>query len=263
MFVIILVILGLCTGSFVNALTWRLHAKKDWVKGRSECTHCHQALAPADLIPVFSWAWLHGRCRYCHKKIDDNPLVELVLPALFIFSYVYWPLPWNGEGITLFVFWLIFLVGFMALAVYDLRWLLLPNKIVYPLLVLALLQVLLMSLFFHGGMAKLGAAGLGLLIDGGLFYGLFQLSKGRWIGGGDVKLGALLGLIVGGPGNALLLLFLASLFGTLVAVPLLATGKAGRTSRLPFGPFLLAAAVVVYLFGSTLIHWYKTKLLLY
>ncbi len=268
MIVLFMIAFGLVGGSFINALVWRLHAqqkakskkqkaKLSILRGRSMCPNCRHQLAVLDLIPVFSWLWLRGRCRYCHRPIDDNPLVEALLPAAFVLSYFYWPLSFDSHGSMLFGLWLIFLTGFMALAVYDLRWMLLPNRLVYPLLGLAVGQVLLVTLVFHGGRATLGTAGLGLLIDGGLFYALFQLSGGRWIGGGDVKLGALIGLLVGGPGNALLVLFLASLGGCLIALPLLLTGRATRTSRLPFGPFLLLAAVVTYLFGADLISWYR------
>ena len=139
---------------------------------------------------------------------------------------------------------------------------LLPNKIVYPLFVLAAAQAVLVITIFHGGYKAFGAAFFGLLIGGGIFYILFQLSKGKWIGGGDVKLGALLGLIVGGPAASLLMIFIASSLGSLIAIPLLITGKAGRNTRVPFGPFLITAAIIVYLFGASIIHWYKKQLLL-
>ena len=234
------------------------------------CPQCHHELVVKDLVPVFSWLWLKGRCRYCQKPISPQyPLVELITAGLFVFSYLYWPLKFSAltpllsaQAVTLFIFWLVFLVGFMALAVYDLRWFLLPNKIVYSLLALALLQVIVVVLAFHGGAQSLLEAFWGVIIGGGIFYLLFEVSKGKWIGGGDVKLGTLLGLIVGGPAASFLLLFIASLLGTFVASPLLLTGKANRTTKLPFGPFLLAAAVIVRLFGASLIAWYRKRLFL-
>ncbi|HSD55741.1 MAG TPA: prepilin peptidase, partial [Candidatus Saccharimonadales bacterium] len=68
---LLLIVLGLILGSFVNALVWRLRKNKDWVNDRSECTHCHHKLGPLDLIPVLSWVMLAGKCSYCHKKIED------------------------------------------------------------------------------------------------------------------------------------------------------------------------------------------------
>jgi len=98
--------------------------------------------------------------------------------------------------------------------------------------------------------------GIGTLVFSILLGGLFGNKDSLWIGGGDITLGILLGLLVGGPANALLLIFIASLIGTLLAIPMLAIGKATRSSHLPFGPMLMAAAVIVKLFGAALIGWY-------
>ncbi|MGH7157763.1 MAG: prepilin peptidase [Candidatus Saccharimonadales bacterium] len=253
---VVVIVAGLVLGSFVNALVWRLHEKKDWIKDRSECDYCHHKLGVLDLVPVVSWLVLRGKCRYCGKPINDSPLTELALPALFVASYIWWPQPLQGEGLMLFAFWLVFLVGFLILAVYDIRWFLLPNKIVFPLIGLAVLQLGLQVVLYDGSLREVLGAALGITIISGTFYILFLVSKGRWIGLGDVKLGIVLGILVGGPLPAVLLLFLASLFGMLTSAPLLVAGRASRKSHLPFGPFLLAAMVVVQLFGADIITWY-------
>ena len=256
MIVLLLVGLGLIFGSFINALVWRLHEGKDWVKGRSECSLCHHPLAPKDLVPVFSWLSLGGKCRYCKKPIQDSPIVELVLPILFAGSYSFWPEPLAGGGLFVFVLWLLFLVGFMALAVYDLRWFLLPDVIVFPLIGLAVFQVLGRPLFFDGSWSDVLSAVIGVAVISGLFYLIFEISKGKWIGFGDVKLGIVLGLLAGGALPALLVLFAASLLGMLVSLPLVIAGKADRKSHLPFGPLLIAGIIIVVLFGQGLIDWY-------
>ncbi len=293
MVIVALIVLGLCLGSFVNAFVWRLHeqelleaenesrtkskksgAKKlstassrltaqdlSITKGRSMCVHCHHELSARDLMPVLSYVWLRGKCRYCHKPIDDNPLAELITPLLFVVSYVYWPYSLHGQGLFMFCVWMVFLVGFVTLALYDFKWFLLPERVVFPLIALGLIQVLVVAILYHGGWQTLLLALWGVLISSGLFYGLFVVSKGAWIGFGDVTLGIVLGLILGGPGKAFLLLFVASLLGTLVALPLLVTGKAKRGTHLPFGPFLLLAAIIVYLFGTSLIDWYTGQFL--
>jgi len=273
-----LAIIGLCFGSFVNALVWRLHeqgktAKSKTLKskkalsilnGRSMCVHCHHQLAKKDLVPVYSWLSLGGKCRYCRKPISvQYPVVELLTASLFVLSYIFWPNGFSSQGSVLFIFWLIFLVGFVAMAVYDLKWYLLPNRIIVPLTLLALFQTAIMIILFHGGMSAIREAFFGILVGGGIFYILFQVSKGAWIGGGDVKLGALLGLVIGGPAASLLMLFIASLLGSLVAVPLLVSGRVKRTSRLPFGPFLITASIIVYLFGTSIISWYRRRILMY
>lgn len=262
MVIALLFFLGLVLGSFVNAFVWRLHEKKDWVNDRSECDHCHHKLGALDLIPVVSWVLLRGKCRYCHKPINDSPITEIGLALLFVGSYLAWPQPLQGEGLVLFVFWLVFLVGFAVLAVYDIRWFLLPNKVVFPLIGLAILQLVVQVIWFDGSLRDVLGSALGVLIISGSFYGLFVLSKGTWIGFGDVKLGVVLGILAGGPLPAVLLLFVASLLGLVFSLPLLAAGRAGRKSHIPFGPFLLAGMVVVQLFGADIINWYEQLILI-
>ena len=257
MIVLLLVLGGLVFGSFVNALVWRLHEGRDWVKERSECTHCHHELAPQDLVPVLSWLYLRGKCRYCHRPIQDSPLVELALPAAWLISYLYWPGPLQGLGLFAFIVWLIFLIGFLALAVYDLKWLLLPDVIVWPLVVLAFVQLAAGPVFFGGAWAAVADGLLGACTMSGLFLLIYLISKGNWIGFGDVKLALALGALAGGILPALLVLFVASLLGSFVALVLALQGKAGRKTQLPFGPLLIAGTVVVVLFGQRLIDWYS------
>lgn len=247
--------LGLILGSFVNALVWRMHEGRDWVNDRSECPHCEHKLGPLDLIPVLSWVMLRGKCRYCHKKIEDSPLVELTLPALFVASYCFWTLDLTGSSLVAFIFWLAFLVGFVALATYDLRWYLLPNKMVFPLVALAVVQVITLAVLDGNWHIILGAAG-GASVISGIFYLIFQLSNGTWIGGGDVKLGIVLGLLSGGVIESFLLLFAASVLGMLVSLPLILQGKASRKTQLPFGPLLIAGLIIVKLFGVAILGWY-------
>jgi len=252
---LLLIVLGLMLGSFVNAFVWRWHEKRNWVSERSECSHCHHKLGPLDLVPVFSWLFLKGKCRYCHKKIEDSPLVEITLPSLFLLSYFCWPLQLHGVGLTQFAFWLIFLVIFLALAVYDIRWFLLPDKIVFPAIGLAIIQIVVVAVQQKNFNGFIGAA-LGMLAVGGLFYIIFQISKGKWIGGGDVKLGLALGILAGGLLQGFLLLFFASVAGLLAALPMLVKGKANRKTHLPFGPFLIVGLIVVKLFGTAIVAWY-------
>jgi leader peptidase (prepilin peptidase)/N-methyltransferase len=255
MILLLLIGLGLILGSFVNALVWRLHEGRDWVRERSECTHCHHPLAAKDLVPVFSWLTLRGKCRYCHAPIHDNPLAELAVPLLFVLSYLWWSVQLQGVGLLTFVFWCVFLVGFVALASYDFRWFTLPNKIVFPLIGLAVIQVLAVAIYDMNWRIVLSSA-IGALVVSGTFYVLFQVSNGRWIGGGDVKLGIVLGLLAGGLLEGLLLLFLASLTAMVATIPLLAKGKAHRKSHVPFGPFLILGLIIVQLFGGGIIDWY-------
>lgn len=260
MIVLLLATLGLAFGSFVNALVWRLHEGRDWIRERSECTHCHHVLAPKDLIPVVSWLLLRGRCRYCRRPIQDGPIIELAVPAVWIISYIYWPAPLSGQGLFDFIVWLIFLVGFAALALYDGKWYLLPDVIVFPLIALAFLQVGADWLLFDHRSVTLTGPLTGAAVISGLFFLLFHVSNGKWIGFGDVKLGIILGLLAGDALPALLVLLTASLIGTAIALPLVVQGRASRKSHLPFGPLLIAGVIATQLFGMDLIGWYLNLL---
>lgn len=272
MILLVVGLLGLCAGSFVNALVWRVYAqqnksqrpKKATAKdlsiatGRSMCPDCGHTLAWYDLIPVISWVTLKGKCRYCHKAISwQYPLVELATAGLFIWSYLVWVQPWNGYQNASLLLWLITLTGLIALFIYDFKWMLLPNKIVFPLYIPAVGFAVVKILGDPKPIRAAIATAIAAIFLGGLFWALFQLSKGQWIGGGDVKLGFLLGLLAGTLLQSMLLLFIASALGTLVALPLMIAHKAKATTRLAFGPFLIAGAVFVVLYGSQVIAWYN------
>lgn len=270
MIIAVLIVLGLCFGSFVNALIYRLHwqethskatkaenKKYSIAKGRSICPNCKHELTAKDLVPIFSWLYLRGRCKYCAKPISwQYPLVEAATAALFVTSYVLWPQDLSlAENIVGFATWILCLVGFVALTVYDIKYMILPNKIIFILIMAAIASILLKSLIISA-IEPITVAMWGAVIGGGLFYLLFQISGGAWIGGGDVKLGFLIGLLVGGPVPALLVLFLASLLGTLYSVPLMLARKVKARSRIPFGPFLIISAIIVQLFGNGIVDWY-------
>lgn len=271
MIIVALGFLGLCLGSFINALVYRLRwqetnlkisKKYSILRGRSICPHCKHALKAKDLIPVLSWVLLKGKCRYCGKPISSQyPLIEVTTASLFILSYLFWPQELTGAGLIAFIVWLAVLVGLIALAVYDIRWMLLPNKIIFPLYFLVASSTLIQSILTTN-YYLLTTAASGAAIGGGIFYILFQISNGKWIGGGDVKLGFLLGAIVGGPIPAFLVLFIASLLGSAFSVSLVLKSRLHKKSKIAFGPFLIAAAIVMQLFGDSIIDWYYSVTLM-
>jgi prepilin signal peptidase PulO-like enzyme (type II secretory pathway) len=176
---LILAWFGLSFGSFVNALVWRVHeqSKKrksksakvnlSIVNGRSICPHCKHMLAWYDLVPVFSWLFLRGRCRYCNKAIA---------------------------------------------------------------------------------------------VASGIFWLLFVVSRGKWIGYGDVRLGLITGTILADPTKSFMMIIFGSLLGTLFILPALALGKKNMASKLPYGPFLIASTMLVLLFGDKILNWYTNFL---
>lgn len=273
---IIICILGVALGSFINALVWRVYQQSlprkkrvasnerlSLSKGRSMCTVCQHELNWYDLFPVMSWVSLRGRCRYCQVRISwQYPLVEVLTAVLFVVSYLFWPFDLNVAAyqVTLGL-WLIALVGLTALMVYDSRWMLLPDRIVAPVTAVAFLYAAIMvvssSNIFGALINILGA----VFVSSGIFYILFQMSAGRWIGGGDVKLGIPLGLFLGATDLACLMLFIASVLGLIYG--LVARIYRHRLPKVvPFGPMLITATIICLLAGRNLLNWYMQTVLM-
>jgi leader peptidase (prepilin peptidase)/N-methyltransferase len=238
-------LIGAASGSFLDAAVWRLHTGRSLMRGRSECETCHHRLGPADLVPVLSWVALRGRCRHCGVPIAGlTPLVEAALAAAFLTFALRRPAgDWRSTASL--VLWLLCLVLLAGLAYYDARWLRLPNL---PLLVLVplalaaqLLQASQASAFTAIGFAARALAGAALL--GGAYLLAFLVSQGRWVGMGDVKLAAVVGLITG---------WYAGLLALAVANALaVVAGLVMRKRRVPLGPFLAIGLVTAVLFGPS------------
>jgi len=263
MITICLLVLGLCFGSFITALVWRVRQRAkgksnkrySMTQGRSMCPHCHHRLGALDLIPVLSWVALRGRCRYCQAKISwQYPAIELVTAALFTLSYWQWHYSFNGVGLVAFGAWLGCLVLLIALAIYDIRWMILPDRLIVPLTIFSAVLTTALAIE-QGSLIWTLETVTGAILLSGLFWGLFQISGGRWIGGGDVKIAVALGLIAGGLTESVVLLFIASLLGTLVSIPLLSHRKS-VSHKIAFGPFLITAAIIVFLWGAEIITRY-------
>ncbi|MEO5499500.1 MAG: prepilin peptidase [Candidatus Saccharimonadales bacterium] len=255
---IYLFIVGASMGSFAGAMAWRIEKGRNVVKERSECEHCHHQLSIFDLIPVISWLWLRGTCRYCKKPIGWTAFaLEVILGLLFVLSYTFWGYEFTSLGLVLFVLWLVSLVGLAILFVYDARHFILPDVIVWPLAVLGLLFFILAGSIDNSLSALTIGAIASLVPITGVYGALYIVSKGKWIGLGDVKLGVFIGLLLGWQG-ALLVLMLSNILGTLWIIPALATKRLTKNDQVPFGPFLILATVVVFFIGKTVIDGYLT-----
>lgn len=276
-------LLGLMLGSFSGATVWRLRArqlvedkadgepvdtkelkhltkltKKSFSSDRSQCLHCGHQLAWYDLLPLVSWVQLGGKCRYCQKPIGwFEPLVEFGMALFFILSYVFWPHPLTGPiDFIIFTLWLAAGTGLGILLSYDAKWFLLPNKVMFPVIALAALSAGLHVAVAPRPFETLVSIGLGCVALSGLYLLLYIISKGSWIGFGDIKLGLALALLLADWKLALLALFLSNLVGTIIALPALLTGKINRGSRVPFGPMLIIGWLIAGLWGGEFIDWY-------
>ena len=255
MFLIFIFILGLIIGSFLNVVICRLETKESIFFARSKCPQCGAVLKWHDLIPVISFLIQKGKCQYCKKKISwQYPVVELLTGLIFLLIF-------NKFGFEdLLVSCFLFLVScfLIIIFVYDLKYYIIPDKIIYPAIIIALL----FNLFNY----KLQIINYELLkvllsafIPAVFFLGLILISKGKWMGLGDVKLAFLMGLILGWPG-ILITLLLSFFSGAIIGVCLILFGKKELKSQIPFGPFLSGSTILVMLFGSKLLYWFETLL---
>jgi leader peptidase (prepilin peptidase) / N-methyltransferase len=245
---VLIFIIGLVWGSFLNAFIWRLYSNKSIVRGRSQCPHCQHQLGFWDLIPLASFVFLRGHCRYCYVKISwQYPVVELVSACGFLLISQM-PIAWLEKS------WLmgIFFLGLMIF-VYDLKYLLIPDiSIILGVIWIAGYILLLNRNQLVNSLIAALAASL-------FFFILYYFSGGRWIGGGDVKLGFLMGLFLGWP-NILLALLLAYIFGAIIGLSLIIFKQATLKSQVPFGPFLIVATLLVHVYGEEMIQWYTALL---
>lgn len=269
LFLFFIFVIGSVMGSFVGAMTWRMRHHMDWVRGRSECEHCHHQLAAIDLIPIVSYASLRGKCRYCHKKIGSIAIkLEIGTGLVFLLSAMLFPSAMARQFVSVdnlilhpefwssfaFGLWLVILTMLVALFVYDWHWKLLPNKLVFPLIAVSIMYSLVVRIgvWHQPVLTWLIESGLSLLPISGVYLLIYILSGGRLIGFGDVKLGIALGLMTGWQGG-ILILFLANLMASLYSIPGLAHKKLSRKSHIPFGPFLIAASYFIVLVGWKII----------
>jgi prepilin signal peptidase PulO-like enzyme (type II secretory pathway) len=246
--------LGSAIGSFSYATALRMHSGADWVKGRSECDSCKHKLSWFDLLPVVGWLMLFGRCRYCHKRITIDGFVSEVASATILCLTLYTvglESIVNLSGIASTVLFCLVATTLLIIFWYDYYWMIIPNKVVYPLIAFSVLFRVVQSLPYDKSVQSLFTSYSSSLYATAvlvvMFWGMFQLSKGKWIGYGDVRLAYALGLLSGSVIGVFSVLFIASLVGTLFAVPSLIKGKNKMSSQLPFGPLLIIGLVVYVL----------------
>ena len=249
--VIILLAYGIIIGSFVNALVWRIHEHRSISHGRSMCPACHHQLGVLDLVPVLSWLALRGKCRYCHKPISTQyPVVELLTGGLYALSYMHIA-PNSVSQWVGFVFWLYILTVLVILSIYDLRWMLLPDSVLVPAIGVSLVW----ALWQWVGPSHSPSNLLAGLLAGGTFYAIAAISNGRWMGGGDIKLATLMGLVLG-LGKLAVAMFFGFNLGAICGLVLIVSKLKKRSDHIPFGPFLASATVLAMLYGSQIINWY-------
>lgn len=236
-------IIGSSIFSFLNVVIYRLPRKLDFITGRSMCPSCEHTLGAMDMIPVFGWVFLGGKCRYCGEKISVRyPAVELLGGALGVLCLHYYGM--NPRMIVAFAFLCILTV----VSLIDLD----TMEIPFSLVVAAALTGVLSCLFFPE--ISLVERGIGILCVSLPLYLLTLLIPGAF-GGGDIKLMAACGIFLGWKLN-LLSLFFAVMGGGIYGIWLLATKRKGKKDHFAFGPFLCAGIAAAMFAGENILDWY-------
>jgi leader peptidase (prepilin peptidase) / N-methyltransferase len=247
MFKIFLMFLGAIFGSFFSAGIYRLRNKKaGFFFGRSICPKCKKKLLARDLVPIISFLLLQGKCRFCHKKIAASYFYLEILSVLAFGMLAFF----GSSDLPQLIWSLVFVLVLIFLGIYDFLFFEIPDVISLPAIILALF-----SSFFVFTPLNFLESVIGCMIGGGFFLALVLLSNGRWMGGGDIRLGALLGALLGWQ-NFLFALLLASFLGTLVGGFLIWQKKKSLNSQIPFGPFLALGGFLALIFGEQILDFY-------
>lgn len=246
---IIAIIFGLIIGSFLNSLIYRLPRKKTLLD-RSRCTNCNKKIKWYDNLPIISFFILKGHCRNCKKKISwQYPIIEALTGILFLLVFLIYQ---N----FLSVIYLLFLISlFILIAVIDLKYYIILDK---TIIIGVLAAFVYIFLFPQGCFKEISCSLLSsiksITIFAGIFFLVFIISKGKWIGFGDVKLMALVGLIFGLK-NSIDIFYLTFLIGLIVAIILLALKKAKLKTEIPLGTILSSAVIMFLLTKFSFVDW--------
>jgi len=241
---VILFVFGASIGSFLNVVAGRFGTKRSFTTGRSHCPYCDHALRWFELIPILSWILQRARCRACKKVLSPQYIIVEVVTGLLLLGVLAF-----SDSILKSLLYVTVVSFFIVLFLVDLRLYVIPDEISIP----AIILVGVLNSISAGTPIPfiLGAVG------GAFWFWLqFAVSKGVWVGGGDIRLGALMGALLG-YGYVWLGLMVSYVGGSIVALALILFGKKHMKSQLPFATILLPGAFVTWMFGQELWMWYS------
>ena len=251
---IIAFVFGSAIGSFLNVCIYRMPRNMSVIAPASRCPHCNTPIRPYDNIPMLSYILLGGKCRVCKAGISVRyPLVEFLNAALYAAVLWRFGLEWYTAVYCIFCSALI-LITFI-----DLDFQIIPDRITLPGIPIALIAGSLLMPDPFVGFSLLGfkASIIGFLVGGGLFYAIAVLSRGG-MGGGDIKMMAMVGALMGWK-SVLLTTFVGSLTGAVFGIFIMIAQGKGRKTKIPFGPFLAVGSLVTLFFGREIFNWYFSR----
>ncbi|EKD63630.1 MAG: hypothetical protein ACD_51C00244G0002 [uncultured bacterium] len=251
MIYIVMFAIGIAFGSFLSMLIPRIYkSEKGMFFGRSHCFSCKKTLKALDLIPVFSYLWNRAKCRFCGEKIPHlYLLIELATGLIFVLTYHFFRFETPAEA-PLTIYYLIMGLALVFTFFYDLKYLEISDLILVPGIVLGLAG----ALVFEEAPGIVSAL-IGAVIGAGFFLAQFLLSKGKWVGGGDFRIGAFMGALLGWQ-MTLTALAVSYVIGSMVSIPLLLFGKKKMKEKIALGPFLVAGTFVALFAGESIFNWY-------
>jgi leader peptidase (prepilin peptidase) / N-methyltransferase len=268
---ILIAILGASIGSFLSVIIYRVKKKKSGIfLSRSFCPSCKKKIKWQHLIPVLSWLLLRGKCAYCGKKISTHYfLLEAVTAFVFLITFFQFnfitsiPSSINSEFINYaidfqilekLIFYLIEMTFMLAIFFYDALYQEIPDRFSLTAIAVAI----------TGGLVLGTPAPLAMLLGGlaiaAFFLLQFLISNGRWIGGGDIRLGALMGILLGWE-LGLLAIILSYFIGSIYAFYLIINKKANGKSAIAFGPFLVMGTMISIWYGEAILDFYLSTIL--
>lgn len=249
---------GAIIGSFLNVVILRLPNNKT-LTGRSHCPECGRTLTVLELFPIFSYLIQRGRCKGCHLKISPRYwIVEIVTGLLFAAAF-YYLMPTSFLSVVMLIkFWLVLAVLVVVFMI-DLEHFLILDVVVFPAAAATLALNIILDLAFHiqilSAQSHFVSGLLGAFVLWLLFFLVWRMSFGKWLGFGDVKLAILLGLILGWP-LIMVGFMIAVLLGGAVSLFLLIFSNKTLKSQIPFGTFLALGTVLALFYGDKLLSWY-------
>jgi len=248
---IIVFILGSVIGSFLNVCVYRMPRNLSIISPSSRCPSCNTPIKPYDNIPILSYLLLGGKCRVCKTRISFRyPLVEFLNAVLYVLVL------WRFGAVWSTVIYFIFCSALIVITFIDLDYQIIPDTITLPGMVIGFVagSLLMPDPFMRYSRLGFLSSIIGFLAGGGLYYAIAILSKGG-MGGGDIKMMAMVGALTGWK-SVILTTFLGSFTGAILGIFLMIFKGKGRKTKIPFGPFLALGALITLFFGQEIFQWY-------
>lgn len=243
--------LGASLGSFFSVVIYRVrNGKSGIISGRSFCPNCKKKLHWFQLIPVFSYLFSGGKCYFGKEKIPKFYLaIEVFTGILFLLAFL------DFTNLKFLIFHLIIFSFLSLIFFYDYLYQEIPDRFSLPAIIFAFLGNFLLE-----SNLTITEMLIGALIIGGFFFLQFVISKGKWVGGGDIRLGALMGIFLGWK-LGLVALISAYIIGSIFGIGLVISKKLDRKSAIAFGPFLVLGTIIAFFYGEKILNWYTNLLI--